>query len=210
MQEYIFIHGLGQHSVSWEKTISFLSKKSSIHVLNLWEMLNDSEVTYANLYHNFSDYCNNISGKINLCGLSLGAILALNYAIENPRKVQSIVLIGAQYTMPKGLLKFQNIVFRCMPEKSFKDIGLPKKDVIKLTNSMADLDFSSKLRNVLCTALIVCGDKDAANRKAAKTLVEQIPNSKFRLIDNAGHEVNIESPQALANVLDTFWGRQTE
>jgi pimeloyl-ACP methyl ester carboxylesterase len=209
MQEYIFIHGLGQNSISWEKTISFLSEKNNTHLLNLWEMQNGSEVTYANLYRSFSDYCSNVSGKINLCGLSLGAILALNYAIECPEKVQSIVLIGAQYKMPKALLKFQNIIFRLMPEKSFQDIGLPKKDVIKLTNSMADLDFSSSLRNVLCTALILCGDKDTANRKAMKTIAQQIPNSEFQLIGNAGHEVNIESSQALANALDIFWRSQS-
>lgn len=52
----------------------------------------------------------NISGQLNLCGLSLGVVLALNYIIDNPKKVNSLVLIAGQSEMPKALLKLQNIV----------------------------------------------------------------------------------------------------
>ena len=34
---------------------------------------------------------------LNLCGLSLGAVLALNYAIDFPKKVNSLILIAPQY-----------------------------------------------------------------------------------------------------------------
>ena len=87
----------------------------------------------------------NSSSWLNLCGLSLGAVIALNYAIDNPTKVKSLVLIGAQYEMPKILLEFQNIIFNLLPETSFKNIGIIKKDFIKLTNSMISLNFSKDL-----------------------------------------------------------------
>ena len=35
-----------------------------------------------------------------LCGLSLGGVLALNYAIEHPEKIKGMVLIATQYKMP--------------------------------------------------------------------------------------------------------------
>lgn len=34
---------------------------------------------YQNIFSSFSDFCNNQEGKLNLCGLSLGGILALDY-----------------------------------------------------------------------------------------------------------------------------------
>ncbi len=210
MAQYVFIHGLGQGSLSWQKTISFLEKTDTFDCVDLWAMSKGEEMTYSNIYRAFSDYCNDIPEKLNLCGLSLGAILALNYAIDYPQKVRSIVLIGAQYKMPKGLLKFQNMIFRLMPKKIFQEMGLPKKDTIKLANSMADLDFCAKLKDISCSTLIVCGDKDTANKKAAPTFVEQIQNSEFQLIENAGHEVNIQSPEALANVLNAFWGNHNQ
>lgn len=205
MVQHILIHGLGQTSLSWEKTIKFLSDTDNIYSPNLWTLLNDKDVTYANLYRSFSDFCNDAVGKINLCGLSLGAILALNYALDYPEKVQSLVLIGAQYKMPKGLLLFQNFIFQFMPKKMFEQMGISKNDVITLTNSMVGLDFSEKLKDISCATLIVCGEKDNANSKAAKIFVEQIPNAQFHSIKDVGHEVNLEAPQDIAVILNAFW-----
>ncbi len=175
---------------------------------DLFALLNNKEVTYANLYHAFSEYCNNISEPLNLCGLSLGGILALNYAIEYPSRVQSLVLIGAQYKMPKTLFKLQNIIFRLMPESTFKKMGFQKKNIIQLTNSMIDLDFSKNLKSVSCNTLIICGEKDRANKKAAKSLAENIPGAKFQLLVNASHEVNKETPKKLAAELERFYQKQ--
>ena len=76
-----------------------------------------------------------------------------------------------------------------------------KKDFIQLTNSMLDLDFSKRLKDIACPALIICGGKDRANKKAAKTLFKSISNAEFHLIEEIGHEVNIEAPELLANII---------
>ena len=169
--EYVFIHGLGQKSSSWNKTISFLSNSAHIYCPDLLTILNQEEVICGNLHLAFSEYCDNISGRLNLCGFSIGTILALNYTIDHPEKVRSLALIGAQYKIPKSLFKFQNIVFRLMPKNSFMTTGFQKKDFIQLTNSMLDLDFSKRLKDVSCPALIICERKDRANKKATKKLV---------------------------------------
>lgn len=51
---------------------------------------------------------------------SLGAVLTLNYAIDHPDKVKALVLIAAQYKMPKKLLKVQNMLFHLMPNSAFQ------------------------------------------------------------------------------------------
>ncbi|MFR5555446.1 MAG: alpha/beta fold hydrolase [Coprococcus sp.] len=65
---------------------------------------------------------------MHLCGLSLGGILALQYALEHPQKVASVVLIGTQYTMPKRLreiLKNHIDMFRIsLPRSVFQNMGL--------------------------------------------------------------------------------------
>lgn len=60
----------------------------------------------------------------NICGLSLGSIIALQYTIENLEKVKSLLLIGTQYKMPKILLNFQNLIFKFMPNNIFKELGI--------------------------------------------------------------------------------------
>ena len=51
-----------------------------------------------------------------------------------------------------------------------------------------------------CPVLILCGEKDNVNKKAAIKLAEKLPNAKFATIENSGHEVNIDNPQGLAKV----------
>ena len=76
--------------------------------------------------------------------------------------------------MPKFLLKVQNVLFKFMSESQFKDIGLTKKDFITLTNSMADMDFTSGIENVSCPVLVLCGEKDNVNKKAAIKIAEKL------------------------------------
>ena len=136
---------------------------------------------------------------------SLGAVLALNYAIDHPDKVKALVLIAAQYKMPKKLLKFQNMLFRFMPNAMFKQFGFKKADVISLCGTMTELDFRDSLCKVSCPALIVCGEKDNANKKASKELASYLSDSHFHELLKAGHEANIESPEELATVLQEFY-----
>lgn len=154
------------------------------------------------MYSSFCGYCNRFSEPLNFCGLSLGAVLALNYAIDFPQKVSSLILIAPQYNMPKFLLKVQNVLFKFMPESRFEDIGLKKKDFITLTNSMMDMDFTSSLNKVNSPVVVICGEKDNVNKKAAIKLAGELPNAKFSTVDNSGHEVNVDNPQGLAKAME--------
>ena len=203
--EYIFIHGLGQKSSSWNETISNMNNIKSIFCPELFQLFKEKDKNYENLYSSFVEYCINISVKFNLCGLSLGGILALNYAIDFPDKIKSLVLIGTQYKIPKIIFNIQTAIFRLLPNSLFNNFGLHKKDVIKLAKSMKNIDFSNKLENIKCPVLIICGSKDNLNIKSAKYLFENIENAKIKIIENTGHVVNENNPKILANELELFY-----
>ena len=203
--KYLYLHGLGQKPDSWNKVIKETKVSESSISLSLAGMLEGKDVTYSELYSAFSEECDKENEAIVLCGLSLGAVLALNYAIDHPDKVKALVLIAAQYKMPKKLLKFQNMLFRLMPNSMFRQIGFKKADVISLCGTMAELDFRDSLHNVSCPVLIVCGEKDNANKKASKELCHYLNNSYFHELMKTGHEANIEAPEELAIVLQQFY-----
>ena len=71
--------------------------------------------------------------------------------------------------------------------------------------TMTELDFRDSLCKVSCPALIVCGEKDNANKKASKELASYLSDSHFHELLKAGHEANIESPEELATVLQEFY-----
>ena len=202
----ILVHGLGQTEKSWDKIIEELDKSNiKAENPNLFELAKNYEINYENIYRTFCDYCKSFKEKINLCGLSLGGILSINYAIEYPDKVNSIILIGTTYKIPKKMFKLQNFIFRFMPKSTFENMGIKKNDFINLTNSMADLDIKSKVDNIKCKALILCGEKDNVNMESAKQLNRNIKASKLEIIKNAGHEVNTENPKELARVISKYW-----
>ena len=202
----ILVHGLGQTEKSWDKIIKELDKSNiKAENPNLFELAKNYEINYENIYRTFCDYCNSFKEKINLCGLSLGGLLSIDYAIEYPEKVNSIILVGTPYKIPKKMFKLQNFIFRFMPKSAFENIGIKKNDFINLTNSMADLDIKSKVDNIKCQTLILCGEKDNVNMESAKQLNRNIRASKLEIIKNAGHEVNTENPKELASVISEYW-----
>ena len=202
----ILVHGLGQTEKSWDKIIEELDKSNiKAENPNLFELAKNYEINYENIYRTFCDYCNSFKEKINLCGLSLGGILSIDYAIEYPEKVNSIILVGTPYEISKKMFKLQNLIFRFMPKSTFENMGIKKNDFINLTNSMADLDIKSKVDNIKCKALILCGEKDNVNMESAKQLNRNIKASKLEIIKNAGHEVNTENPKELASIISEYW-----
>ena len=80
----------------------------TIFIFNSWW----KKASYHNLYSSFTEYCNNYDAPINLCGISLGGILALNYTLDFPDKVKSLVLIGTPHKIPKVRILRNNL---CLP-----------------------------------------------------------------------------------------------
>ena len=204
----ILVHGLGQDETSWNEVKNQLNNNGiNVETPNLFSIVKNYQLNYENMYKTFADYCNSFNEKINLVGLSLGGVLAIDYITEFPEKVNSIILIGTPYEIPKAIFTIQNIIYKFMPKRIFEKMGCRKKDMISLLDSMKNLSIPDKTPNIKSNTLIICGEKekDNINMKSAKKLNEVIQNSKFKIIENAGHEVNIDNPRGLANTIYDFW-----
>ena len=168
----ILIHGLGQTAGAWNKTAELLPQEDVL-CPELSAFIGGG--SYGELYSGFSRYLDELGQPLFLCGLSLGAVLALNYAIDRPGSVGGLALAAPQFRMPRALLRFQGAVFRLMPEKSFAGSGLTKKQMISLTGNMARLDFTPSLGRIECPVSIACGERDKANISAARELERLLP-----------------------------------
>ena len=207
MKKTILIHGSGHKADSWKETISYLEHREDILSPELSNLLVGREASFSNLRTAFAQYCAQIGGPVHLCGLSLGGILALDYALEHPENVRTLVLIGTPHKVPKGAFALQNMVFRLLPKSMFKSMAFDKKNTFALGNTMKDLDFSGRVGEIRCPTLILCGEKDSANLKSAHFLAQHIPGAELQVLENTGHVVNEENPKALAEQLNEFYGR---
>ena len=84
-------------------------------------------------------------------------------------------------------------------------MGCEKKDFTNLVNSMSNLDIKGNLDKIECRTLILCGEKDKVNLKSSKELYKHIPNSELEIVENSMHEVNVDNPKTLADIICEFW-----
>lgn len=203
--QQIYVHGLGQTAESWNKVDLGTGFDGNRTYLNLADLIHGKDAAYENLYSAFSDVCDAKEDMLRLCGLSLGGVLALNYAIDHPEKTEALVLVAPQYKMPKKLLRFQNAVFRLMPNRMFQEMGFKKAGFLKLCSTMMELDFSDSVKKIACPSLVICGGKDTANKKAAVELAGLLTHCELQIFDGVGHEVNIEAPEKLGKAIRGFY-----
>lgn len=199
----LFLHGLGQNKKSFDKTIENINFKD---IENIDLIPNNSkDLTFFDIADRLENKIKGIKKPIIICGISLGAILAMELYFRNPEKIAGLILIAPQYKIPKILMNFQNLIFKIMPEKFFKKTKISKNNMISIASSIKNLDYSKKINKISTDVFIVCGKKDRANLKAAKSLNKLIPNSNLFLIQNSRHEVNIDAPEKLSEIINLFY-----
>ena len=105
----IFLHGLGQTAQDWEEVI----RQTALSEVDCPELfsLSEGEITYFGIRNGLEKRYADITEPFCICGLSLGALLALDYAIRHNEQVAALVLIGVQYKVPSLLIDFQNLSF---------------------------------------------------------------------------------------------------
>lgn len=202
-QRVVLLHGLGQGPESWRAAAERMQGVSAA-ALDLSAML-AGRAEYQALRDALFAALDAEQEPLHLCGLSLGGVLALDYAAHRPERMASLVLIGTPYAVPRRLLKLQDVLFALMPRRSFAGMGLTKQQVRGLAASMAEVDIPALLPRVRCRVLVLCGAKDRANRRAAEQLQGRLANASLQWVAGAGHEVNREAPAALAALLTAFY-----
>ena len=198
----VLLHGLGQTAASWEETIANLPNDWHIHTPILFR--NEGLLTYDQLYDAFVQESESYSEPFHLCGVSLGAIIACQYAVEHPSKVKSLIVIGVQLKPSTFLLKLQKFIFNILPQSYFKKHGLNKEQLLVLSQSIQNLNIKIYMQNIQCPAIAICGKKDRFNLKATKEFAQLVPQARYELIEHAGHEVNIEKQVELGIAIEQF------
>lgn len=138
----LFLHGLGQNKESFDKTIENINFKD---IENIDLIPNNSkDLTFFDIVDMLENKIKGIKKPVIICGISLGAILAMELYFRNPQKIAGLILIAPQYKIPKMLMNFQNLIFKIMPEKFFKKTKISKNNMISIASSIKNLDYRKK------------------------------------------------------------------
>lgn len=164
---------------------------------------------------------------VHLCGLSLGALVALDIAHHHPKLVASLVLTAGFVSLPQASVEQNEQVadivrtydaatfaqdvlpglVRDVPEayreQALKEIGsLTPSDLAELV--ACDFDANIWISSVHVPALVLCGSQDALNLPLSQELARRLPSATIELIPDAGHVANLDTPKAFSERLRHF------
>ena len=193
----VFLHGLGQRAADWDQVAS---QFPNTDCPDLFEIAGE-KLNYSTILSSLEERYEYEKEPLCLCGLSLGGMLALDYALRHGDRVAAMVLLGARDRTPRLLMDIQDLLFRCMPDKAFASTGMKKEQVRDLTRSMKNLDFTDRLSTIHCPVTVACGAKDSPNLAAAGRLAKDLPNARLYVVPHAGHELNTDAPDTVAEIV---------
>ncbi len=172
-------------------------------------------------------------GKIHIVGVSLGAILAQDFANHYPETIKSLACFGG-YDINNFDIKMQKensasqllmmlkalfsikwfaksnkkiSAFTLQAQNDFYDMNVqfPKKSFMYLAslNSMVNIHQTGQRTYPL---LIGCGEFDIPMElEEIKIWKDREPQCKVVIFENAGHCVNMDTPQIFNETMEEFW-----
>lgn len=205
----ILLHGLGQTPQSWQDQVTALPEGLRAAAPWLYGLKPNADDRFglANASNAVgAELIKHGAQRAHLCGLSVGAMVALQFAVDAPDQVGRLVLCGAQVRPPKSVLWLQRQMIRATPATRLAQQGVRKDKVQQVMEILADADFTDRLGQVSAPTLVLCGARDRANLPASKLIAQRIPGAELELIPEAGPTPNTERPEEFNAALYRFLG----
>jgi 3-oxoadipate enol-lactonase len=202
----ILLHGLGTGPSGWSPQIEAFSGT---------EVIAPSHVAAEGML-------DRLDPPFDVCGLSLGALVALRYAGERPERVRRLVVCAGFARLPPHLRLLQlalAMVVRALPSSLVRRglvSAVPEAHRQKARDETAWIDARQASRIMRAGAsyrlerlppmptLVLCGDRDRVNLGLSRKLAEALPNATFATVPNAGHVANLDNPEAFNALLRDF------
>jgi pimeloyl-ACP methyl ester carboxylesterase len=232
-QSLVFIHGSGSDHTAWSHQYARLHKKYNIVAIDLpghgqSDGSGEADVGGYDLWVKKLLEIIDLKNTV-LIGHSLGAAITLRFALNYPRKLAGIVLVGGGIKMPVNpfLLEFMKTNPPEVPADVLDLIckySLAKENCSKFSavlqkslsqsslnilfgdlSACNNLDLTEEIRKINVPALIICGAEDKMTPPdCSRQLAASISGSTLEIIEGAGHMVMMERPAEFNISLDKF------
>lgn len=165
------------------------------------------------------------NGPADLCGISLGALVALSAALDRREAVRRLVLVAGLAHLPLRWRLLQGALAaatRFVPERRLRrslvaavpapyraqaerELMLTPRDMASLLRESAGFDVSRQLLGLDVATLVLCGERDRFNVPLSRELARLLSNACFAVVPNAGHVANLDNPAAVTLALRAFF-----
>lgn len=223
----LLIHGAGGSSQSWQKQLSGL--QGHLIAVDLPEhgesegKALDSISAYGEFVWEFSQALR--LKRYVLVGHSMGGGIALDFALHHSEVLEGLIIVdsGARLKVNPELLTILargehpvgNVQFMFAHNTPVAILEQAAKEMEEVSPSVYLADFQAcdrfnileQVKKIKVPALILCGQEDRMTLpKFSEFLHEEILDSRFVLIPDAGHMAMLEQPELVNQVIREFVG----
>lgn len=229
-RKLVLLHGMGTGASAWQPQLKDLGER--FHVVAPFLPgygPNPGPFTIEGAAEQVPELIVAVGSPASVCGLSLGALVALELARSHPGLVDRLVLCGGLVSVPREHRASSEAMAEMilgLPADAFRQQALyglasavprPHRqlaltEIASLTaRDVADLmtlgfDASEWIGEVKAPALVLCGALDAVNLPLSEELAQRLPNAVFEVLPGAGHVANLDAPEAFSEALARFLG----
>lgn len=172
--------------------------------------------------------------KAHICGLSMGGLIAQQFAIDYPTMVDKLILAGTfchlgikgniLITFAKAL---NRIVFTFISMERYSRLGakglfkkkeqqelrefyinqvtsISKKEFFKAIDATYSFDSLKMLKNIQSPTLIVNAEGEKHERQQTEIFLREIKNSRKEMIPDTFHASNLEKPEEFNRLILEF------
>jgi 3-oxoadipate enol-lactonase len=143
---------------------------------------------------------------VDLCGLSLGALVALRAALDQPSRVGRLVLCAGFATLLRRFRLLQAALgaARAVAPARTLPAGLDRRTLRAVFRAGRTFDVTAELGRLTLPVLVLVGERDGPNRRLSQELAERLPNAELRIVPGAGHVANVDAPEAFNEALREY------
>lgn len=235
----VLISGIGVCHKLWQPQIEAFSKHFKVIV---YDVRGHGESTGCDEKYSIQLFASDLKvllnsldiNKAHLCGLSMGGLIAQQFAFDYPTMVDKLILAGTFCHIPiwgKILIAFYRFLnrivltfvgmeryakigakglFREMGQEELRDFyirevsKISKKELFKAVYAVYSFDSLGWLKEIRSPTLILNAEGEKRERQQAEILHREIKNSRKELILDAFHATNLEKPEEFNKVVLEF------
>ncbi len=137
-----------------------------------------------------------------ICGVGLGATVALRCAADSPDMVRGLLLVTPLIAPPGPMLAMQRAALRMTPRSRLAARNVDKDRLLAAMDMLAGIDLDDAPEAVTCPSLIVSSSDQRGGAEQARQLAGRM--QRARTVPLAGLPPQKADPQAFNTVLLDF------
>ncbi len=209
---FIFIHGGGLESSSWNYQTDYFSKRYQIITYDI-RGHGRSEVMEGS--YSIDDCVEDLRQLLDhlevqqayLAGLSMGGNIALSFTMDYPERVNALILEGSNAGLVlESTVNFGEVAVAKL--KSSQETDTAIKYIRTIEANVTRPDLTDRLSEIIKPVLIIVGDQDKATPPhLSERMHRGIANSQMVVLPNCGHRCHEKQPDIFNSIVSDFLQR---